>query len=193
VKNPWLPVNESGNVRPPDEVALRALALFAVVVAALDNERPAVEKWLTTNGLWSALAPSELAFLNSTNPTRQQLIDASWLPERLVVLIWALGGIPGLPPADELCDPASIQGALPTSAAADTGSFVARASLRPEADLVAMADEILNLHWEARDATLNGRPSAMPVNLDIIQERHHAINWVIGHAGLPWDEVTTDT
>ena len=25
------------------------------------------------------------------------------------------------------------------------------------------------------------------------QERHHAINWVIGYDGLAWDDVTTDT
>jgi hypothetical protein len=33
----------------------------------------------------------------------------------------------------------------------------------------------------------------MPVDLEIVQERHHAINWVIGYDGAPWDEVTTDT
>ncbi|MEY2943079.1 MAG: hypothetical protein RLY97_1093, partial [Pseudomonadota bacterium] len=31
------------------------------------------------------------------------------------------------------------------------------------------------------------------VSLGIIQERHHAINWIIGYDGLDWDEVTTDT
>jgi hypothetical protein len=31
------------------------------------------------------------------------------------------------------------------------------------------------------------------VDIEIIQERHHAINWVIGYEGLSWDEVTTDT
>jgi hypothetical protein len=29
--------------------------------------------------------------------------------------------------------------------------------------------------------------------LEIVQERHYAINWITGYGGLPWDEVTTDT
>jgi hypothetical protein len=56
-----------------------------------------------------------------------------------------------------------------------------------------MADELLNLHWRARDAEINGRPMPRDLDIEIIQERHHAINWVIGYEGLPWDEVTTDT
>jgi hypothetical protein len=31
------------------------------------------------------------------------------------------------------------------------------------------------------------------IDIEIVQERHHAINWVTGYDGLPWDEVTTDT
>ena len=35
----------------------------------------------------------------------------------------------------------------------------------------------------------------MPPGIDIesAQERHHAIKWITGYEGLPWDEVTTDT
>jgi NADPH-dependent 2,4-dienoyl-CoA reductase/sulfur reductase-like enzyme len=56
-----------------------------------------------------------------------------------------------------------------------------------------MADETMRLHWEARNAQIKGRPAALNVDLEIIQERHHAINWVIGYDALDWDEVTTDT
>jgi hypothetical protein len=31
------------------------------------------------------------------------------------------------------------------------------------------------------------------VNIEIIQERHRAINWVNGYDSAPWDEVTSDT
>jgi hypothetical protein len=56
-----------------------------------------------------------------------------------------------------------------------------------------MCDEMLNLHWEARDAKIDERPPRRPVDMEIIQERHYAINWVTGYRGLSWDEVTTDT
>ena len=56
-----------------------------------------------------------------------------------------------------------------------------------------MANELMHLHWQARDARIHSKPTPPHVNIEIIQERHHAINWVIGYEGLPWDEVTTDT
>jgi hypothetical protein len=31
------------------------------------------------------------------------------------------------------------------------------------------------------------------IDIEIVQERHHAINWITECDGLPWDEVTTDT
>ena len=56
-----------------------------------------------------------------------------------------------------------------------------------------MADDLLEQHWKARDARLFGRPQPTDIDIEIVQERHHAINWIIGYDGLPWDEVTTDT
>ena len=45
----------------------------------------------------------------------------------------------------------------------------------------------------ARDARLNGQPMPADIDIEVVQERHHAINWITGYCGLPWDEVTTDT
>lgn len=50
-----------------------------------------------------------------------------------------------------------------------------------------------SLHWEARNAILKGLNTSLSIDIEIIQERHHAINWLIGYDGLDWDEVTTDT
>ena len=71
--------------------------------------------------------------------------------------------------------------------------FIGAARRRPDAELLKMADALLQLHWEARDAMIHGRPVPPRLDIEIIQERHHAINWIIGYEGLPWDEVTTDT
>lgn len=56
-----------------------------------------------------------------------------------------------------------------------------------------MADRLMTLHGEARRAKLANAPPRTPVDIEIIQERHHAINWVIGYDSAPWDEVTADT
>ena len=57
------------------------------------------------------------------------------------------------------------------------------------------ADLIYRLHWAVRHADLNGRPIPLPLNRDMVMERHHALNWLIvpREEPYPWDEIPTDT
>ena len=180
-------------IRSADEVAYRALVLFCITGLAAGADRSEITAWLSEHSLWEKLAPSEVGFVDTPNPTRQQLINASWLSERLIMIAWALGKLDQLPAPDEQCDTSVFQDILPPFAAVNVQEFVASARLRSAAELVGMADEVMRLHWEARDARIKGRPTEPSVDLGIIQERHHAINWVIGYDALDWDEVTTDT
>jgi hypothetical protein len=180
-------------VRSPEEVARRGLALFSIVGVALGAPRADVIDWLNRTGLRSDLSPSEERFIATPSPSDQETIDAGWLSERLIVLCWALSKLGELPNPDEQCDTGFFHEILPPFADVDTSSFIAGAKLRPDGDLIAKADEILRQHWEARNAKLTGELPPIPVNIGIVQERHHAINWVIGYDGLLWDEVTTDT
>ena len=52
---------------------------------------------------------------------------------------------------------------------------------------------IYDAHWKVRDAQINGRPVPEEIIPGLVQERHHAINWLMGYCGQEWDEVTTDT
>jgi hypothetical protein len=180
-------------IRSPQAVALRALAVFAVAGLSNGAPRPGVLNWLSDNNLWNALTPSEAGFIDTPEPSRKLKIDASWLSERLVVLVWALGLIAKLPKADEQCDMGEFQNTLPPFAAVSVEDFVVKSTLRPKAELLALADEILGLHRHARNAKMQGTPPTKPVDLEIIQERHHAINWITGYDGLEWDDVTRDT
>jgi len=173
-------------------VARRALVLFAPVRAALGVARVAALDWLIGIGLADDLTPSEAAYLNNPAPLEHQSINFSWQSERLIILLWALGRV-DLPPPDVQCDTMIFQSVLPPYVSVDAGIFMKSAQLRPQSELLDMADQILNLHWEARDARINNRAPSPAVDIEIIQERHHAINWIIGYCGLPWDEVTTDT
>ena len=67
------------------------------------------------------------------------------------------------------------------------------AERRPNDVLEEMADELMHFHWLARDAQIHSKPIPPHLDIEIIEERHRAINWVIGYGGLPWDEVTTGT
>ena len=184
---------EADEVRSAEDVALRAIVLFSVVGLAFGAERSVVLEWLSDNDLWGELAPSEAGFIDTPVPSRKQITNGGWLSERLIMLLWALGAVEQLPAANEQCDVAVFQNLLPPFAPMSVKEFVNMAKLRPEAELIAMADATLRLHWEARDARRRERTPRTLVDMEVIQERHHAINWVIGYDGSPWDEVTADT
>ncbi len=178
-------------IRTAAEVAARALALFAPVRVALGASRENALEWVAQNPQTVALTEWEGQYLANPEPDRQQSINFSWQSERLLVLLWALGRME-LPPPDEQCDTGVFRTILPPYAKIEPASFIADARIRPDKELSAQAGAFLDLHWKARDGHLNNRRSD-DIDIGIVQERHHAINWVIGYCGLPWDEVTTDT
>jgi hypothetical protein len=67
--------------------------------------------------------------------------------------------------------------------------------IRPAHEVARRRQAELHLeeHWRARDARLHERSMPPGIDIEIVQERHHAINWITGYDGLRWDEVATDT
>jgi hypothetical protein len=180
-------------VRSAEEIATRAIVLFAVVGVGLGANRAEVWNWLNAQNLAELLTPRERSVMEGPEPTRKQLMNAGWQSEALFVLLWALQKIEELPPANAQCNTSELQAILPPYAEISVRSFIQTATRRSDNALVAMADEMLDLHWRARDAAIHNRAPPHDVNIEIIQERHHGINWVIGYDGAQWDEVTTDT
>ena len=180
-------------IRPAQEVARRSLALFAVVGTALGVPREEILSWLRSEGLWGALTAHEVAYLEQNNPPRKAHINFGWQSERLIVLLWALDTIQELPDSATQCDTRVFKSVLPPFARTSTQAFIVQASLIDEDRLWKQAELYLEDHWQARDAQLHERSMPPGIDIEIVQERHHAINWVTGYDGLPWDEVTTDT
>ena len=180
-------------VRSPQEIARRALALFGVVGLALGSPRSEVIEWLKDNNLHEALSPDELNFIKNQRPSSKQKINFSWQAERLIVLLWALNLVENLPDTDKQCDITVFRRCLPPFTEQSVEQFISSATSRRENELWEEAERTLDLHWQARDAELNNRAPRDPVDMEVVQERHHAINWVTGYCGLDWDEVTTDT
>ena len=180
-------------VRDSKSIARRALALFGAIGVALGSPRTEVLNWLTVEGLWDELSPVEATFLSADQPTRQQVVDATWWSERLIILLWALGKIAQLPAPDTQCDTGRFQDLLPPFTNISVAEFIASAVCRSEQELWCMADKLMGFHWKARDAAIDAKTCEVSIDIEIVQERHHAINWVVGYKGLSWDDVTTDT
>jgi hypothetical protein len=73
--------------------------------------------------------------------------------------------------------------------------FQKTARLRSEDELFDAAVSLQDLHAIARQRSGDPsyRESGPAVDIEVIQERHHAINWLVGYCGASWDDVTTDT
>lgn len=134
-----------------------------------------------------------MAYLELPNPLRKAHVNFGWQTERLIVLLWALGKVQELPDSATQCDTSVFNSVLPPFARTSAQVFIARATLIDEDRLWKQAELYLEEHWKARDSRLHERSMPPGIDIEIVQERHHAINWITGYDRLPWDEVTTDT
>lgn len=195
-------------IRRADEVACRCIVLHGVLAAGHNVPRDKIVSWLRREGLWDLVSPDESAFLLSEAPTQQQRINATWRAEALFPLLWSLSLIPNVPIPQQLCDLQLVQRVLPPLFE-PVAEFISSARLRSDSEIHAASEEIYQIHWRIRDARLRGQPTPPgklprmshdncdpPVesyHSGVVQERHHALNWLIGYCGQDWDDITTDT
>ena len=73
-----------------------------------------------------------------------------------------------------------------------TSQFIEDSELRPIADILDQADLIYRYHWAVTNARMKGQQIPAGLDAGVTQERHYALNWLIG-TEQAWDDVTTDT
>jgi hypothetical protein len=189
-------------LRSLDEIVRRALAVWATFELSYseadrehhDENRRKVLLWVEENNLGIELSPTERQFVFDPKPSEKAQIHFSWMAERLYVLFWALSLVEEMSAPNEQC------------CFALSDSFYSRddawlllservwssAKRRPDSELLEMQDTLMNLHAQARTAKLRGIQCA-EANLGVVQERHAAINWIVGYEGLSWDDIRCDT
>lgn len=177
--------------RQATEIARRALILSAVIACAYGADNRATIDWFTSENLWTDVSPDERAFLTGQQAP-QEKIDMTWRIEALVPLLWVLRKIDPMPSVALQFDTTEAVKML-VFPPASTASFVASATLRPEAEIRDEYEKVYDAHWRVRDAQLFGKPPLSEVNASVVRERHHALNWIIGYCNQTWDEITTDT
>jgi hypothetical protein len=172
--------------RTSKEIAERALCIFVLIEHAMTDHEDTIERrlWIEDKGLQNSLTKTEREYLYSENPTEQQDINATWLSECLCVLLWSIGYHDTIPSEEDKYDAESSMDFMPEYCEVTVDEFIDKSICRPLAELYEMALDIKYTHGKARTSTQGS---------EIIQERHLAINWVVGYCGLPWEQVTTDT
>ena len=195
-------------IRSADDVARRCIILYGVLAAGHGEPRDELVAWLRREGLWDAVSPKESEFLMCDSPTQRQRVNATWRAEALFPLLWSLELIRELPIPQQLCDVQFIRGVLPPLFSS-VAEFIASARLRSDAEIHAANEEIYQIHWHVRDFQLRHQPTppgklprmphedcdppAESYDSGVVQERHYALNWLIGYCGQDWDDITTDT
>lgn len=137
----------------------------------------------------AALTTVEREFIYSNRPTEQAIVDMSWRYEALLPLQWALNWQALLPFAGAVCDVASL---------VDKGmqyceQGLSTVTLRSSSELLDALDLHFRLHWIAGDFRIKGKQLPVSIMEGVIQECHHALNWLTSFENADWDKVDTAT
>lgn len=191
--NKHLPAIEDASTalrRDKEEVAWRAMALLVVAMKGEGMDQSTVDRIVGDYGLLARFSPAEAAFIQDPAPTDHTRIQFAWRYEAAWTLFWALGYVEELEMPTHICDVPQAVGLLRDRKAV---RFIDEARLRPLDLILDEADLIYRYHWAIVNARINGKP--MPAGLEpgVTQERHYALNWLIGYMDQEWDEITTDT
>ncbi len=189
----WLPVtvaDEEALLRPAADVARRAMVLMAVAMRAEGAPQAKVVKFLQQRGVADSVSPEEKTFLNQAQPDEALKRQLTWRFESLWTLLWALGHIDALGSPSEQCD---ARRAVKVINDMPAQKLVNQARLRPVAEILDEVDFFYRAHWHVRRVQLDERPAMEDLDNDVVEERHHVLNWLTYYRYQEWDEVTTDT
>lgn len=182
------------DLRSPDEVARRCLALFACAVRAESiaggEPIPLPQLRQRLPLAFEAMSPTEQAFMADPSPDQQAIVNHTWRYEALAVLRWALGSGPALGLPSDLCDVSAVARAMLDTPGAD---LLASARLRPTAELLDALDLTYRLAWAVTDARVNDHPPLDALEPGVVAERHYALNWLTRFGDADWDDVETPT
>lgn len=186
----WLPLTEDENEVVPrslQDIGERIICLFCLAGTAFNEGDTSFVEYLKEFGLWNSLSKEEINYLSSPTYGNQAHINASWRLEALYLLVWAVELVPELPFPTEQASVSEFIDSLPSSDEAPD-KFISSLKLRAISEIMDMSDLIYRLHWAVRQYG-----SSLDLDGGVVQERHHAINWLTNYDGENWDWVATDT
>jgi len=195
-------MESEAKLRPPEEIARRLLAMFAVCVyceARNGGEtRDEAQKYLNKindilNGeIDNVLTQEEKAFLAVEMPSQRALAKFGWRYECCYVLMWSLGLADDLAYPDKLCDVSGMAEIIWKQD--ELKNILESARPLPKEKILDAADLVLRYDWACVDARVNGRENPAGLNGEVVHEWHYAFNWLIGANGnADWDDISPDT
>lgn len=188
-----LPVIQSEQntlLRSKEEIANRAQALLLVASKADGLDQASVERTLRSSGLEAFFSPAEKHFIHDPKPSEHDKNQFIWRFEAAWTLLWALGYVDHLEKPATICDLPKVMALLKSHPGSQ---LAAGAKLRSKSEMLDQADLIYRYHWAVVEARLKQQKSPAGLDPDVVIERHHTLNWLIGYMNQQWDEISTDT
>lgn len=173
-------------LRPPAEVARRAIILLAFVRMALGASRREAMSWAGDDRLFAAVSPTEAELLAARRWSDQQRLDAGWNIEALAALLWALDMM-DMPPAGETLDFMSIAELVPPYSRTGWEDFMEHATLRPGAELAATAEQLWVRSRAAEEALASDWSDETANVAKASHLRCGALTWVLNPDRLSWE------
>lgn len=118
---------------------------------------------LRTAGVWDEMSEDERLFMETSvlETTQQQQMDASWLAEAIMCLLWSLGHVNHFPKYDEATSPEFVK----TETSVEAMALLKQASIRPLEELTSQRDLAEVWNWRCRTRRLL-ESNAIPETLE---------------------------
>ena len=189
----WLPfIVDEGEValRPREEVIDRALVMNIVTWRTYDMPQELAHELLEKENLYASLSNLERRYLAGED--RDAAYEFYGNVEALWALVWALSFIPTLD-FSEYCGDDLVNILPDLRSVTDFGAFRAAARLRDPLEIVQAADLAYRLHWAVVDANIKGKPTPGAVEGYVIENRRHALDWIVNLDEDDFHEMSLDT
>ncbi len=179
-------------MRVPEEVAKRVIILIGIFQAATGREKKEIIEILKTINLWEGISELEGKFLlKFSEDAKFEALQFGWRSEAVFILLWALKIVDK---AEIPIDESNLD--LIADLLKDGQYYkkidIKTAQLRDSSEILKLLDQVNQIHWELRDASIHNKEPPNDYHPSIIFEWHYALNWLI-RPNEDWDFIRTDT
>lgn len=200
--------DEAANLQSAQDVAKRALVLWAVELRAEGIPQSEAIELIEKLDLWDSVSAEETAFLRNPDPDPEESKQLVWRLESIWVLLWSLGHVDELEWPSGMCDVSKLVKVM--KPLESDPNFISNAKLRDKKEILDAQDLTMRIHWAVRDAFLGGqtlvpkgldwsnRESMVPIEsspaVGVVEQRHYVLNWIVRYLDpKDWDSVDTPT
>lgn len=165
-------------VRPSSTDVAKRLTIELALALKADGAKDEVLQPLLSAVDRNRLSDEEREFLSATKTNVNDEILYLWHAERAMVLAWSLGWVKELPWATKTTEPMKLYQLVKEHLLAGETWPVPLSQIADHADLT------YRMHWSVLNAKYMDRDAPDHLQVDVLQERHYALAWLLGLQSL---------